>query len=103
MRDEARSRYANPVPLDSMDEDHRTLLFDGPPLVVGKARAEAQVHRRAPMDDVTLRRCAADGENMVFDRFVGLFTSRAYAEEAQHDPVLRAKLAEVIEAEHAQI
>ncbi len=103
MRDEARSRYANPVPLDSMDEDHRTLLFDGPPLVVGKARAEAQVHRRAPMDDVTLRRCAADGENMVFDRFVGLFTSRAYAEEAQHIPVLRAKLAEVIEAEHAQI
>ncbi len=103
MRDEARSRYANPVPLDSMDEDHRTLLFDGPPLVVGKTRAEAKVHRRALMDDVTLRRCAPNGDAIGFDRFIGLFTSRAYAEEAQHIPVLRAKLAEVLEAEHVQI
>jgi glutamate dehydrogenase len=103
MRDEARSRYAKPVALDSMDEDHRTLLFDGPPLVVGKARAEAKVHRRALMDDVTLRRCAPKGEAIGFDRFIGLFTSRAYAEEAQHIPVLRSKLAEVLEAEHVQI
>ena len=100
LRDEARSGYANPLPLDSMDEDHRTLLFDGPPLIVGKARAEARVHRRAPMDDVTVRRGAPNGEAIVFDRFVGLFTSRAHVEEAQHIPVLRAKLAEVLEAEH---
>jgi len=32
MRNEARSRYANPVTLDSMDPDHRTLLFEGAPL-----------------------------------------------------------------------
>jgi glutamate dehydrogenase len=102
MREVAGSRYARPVALDSMDEDHRTLLFDGPPLIVGKARAEARVHRRAPLDDITLRRCAPNGEATGFDRFVGLFTSRAYAEEAQHIPVLRAKLAEVLEAEHAQ-
>jgi glutamate dehydrogenase len=103
MRDEARSRYAKPVALDSMDGDHRTLLFDGPPLVVGKARAEAKVHRRALMDDITLRRCAPNGDAIGFDRFIGLFTSRAYAEEAQHIPVLRAKLAEVLEAEHVHI
>ncbi len=102
MRDAAGSRYAEPVTLDSMDPDHRTLLFDGPPLIVGKARAEARVHRRAPLDDITLRRCAPNGEAVGFDRFMGLFTSRAYAEEAQHIPVLRAKLAEVLEAEHAQ-
>ncbi len=101
MRDLARSRYVSPVTLESMDPDHRTLLFDGPPLIVGKARAEARVHRRAPLDDITLRRCAPNGEAVGFDRFVGLFTSRAYAEEAQHIPVLRAKLAEVLEAEHA--
>ena len=102
MRDAAGSRYADPVTLDSMDPDHRTLLFDGPPLIVGKARAEARVHRRAPFDDITLRRCAPNGDAVGFDRFLGLFTSRAYAEEAQHIPVLRAKLAEVLEAEHAQ-
>ncbi len=102
MRDAVRSRYATPVALDAMDPDHRSLLFDGPPLVVGKARAESRVHRRVPLDDITLRRCAPNGDAVGFDRFVGLFTSRAYAEEAQHVPVLRAKLAEVIEAEHAQ-
>jgi glutamate dehydrogenase len=102
MRDEARSRYAKPVTLDSMDVDHRALLFEGPPLIVGKARAESRVHRRAPMDDITLRRYGPDGEVLEFDRFIGLFTSRAYAEEAQHVPVLRAKLAEVLESERAQ-
>ena len=102
LRDEARSRYAQPVAIASMDEDHRTLLFDGPPLIVGKARAEATVHRRAAMDDITLRRGGPNGDGACFDRFVGLFTSRAYAEEAQHIPVLRAKLAEVLEAEHAR-
>ncbi len=103
MRDEARSRYAKPVTLESMEEDHHTLLFDGAPLVVGKARAEAQVHRRALLDDITLRRCAPNGEAIGFDRFVGLFTSRAYAEEAQHVPVLRAKLAEVLDAENVRV
>ena len=102
MRDGPRSRYAAPVALDSMDPDHRTLLFEGPPLIIGKAHAEARVHRRAPFDDLTLRRCGANGAAVGFDRFLGLFTSRAYAEEAQHIPVLRAKLAEVLEAEHAQ-
>src|SRR6202040_1126797 len=61
----------------------------------------SQVHRRRLMDDVTIRRIGADGRAVAFDRFVGLFTSRAYSEEAQHIPVLRAKLREVLEAEHA--
>ncbi|MGD0290126.1 MAG: NAD-glutamate dehydrogenase domain-containing protein [Candidatus Binataceae bacterium] len=101
LRDVAGSRYADPVTVDSMDADHRTLLFDEPPLIVGKSRAEARVHRRAPLDDITLRRCAPNGEAVGFDRFLGLFSARAYAEEAQHVPVLRAKLTEVLEAEHA--
>ena len=53
------------------------------------------------MDDVTIRRTGPDGNVAAFDRFVGLFTSKAYSEEAQHIPVLRAKLREVLEAEHA--
>ena len=102
LRDEARSRYATPVPLDAMDPDMRTLLFEGSPLIIGKARAEARVHRRALMDDITIRRTSPSGEPIAMDRFVGLFTSKAYAEEAQHIPVLRAKLAEVLEAERAE-
>ena len=70
--------------------------------MIGKTRAESHVHRRRPMDSVIdsphRRRT---GSVVAFDHFVGLFTSKAYAEEAQHIPVLRAKLREVLEAEGA--
>jgi glutamate dehydrogenase len=102
LRDESRSRYPSPVPLRALDEAYRKLLFDGSPLVIGKTHAESRVHRRAAMDDITVRRVGADGRVTAFDRFIGLFTSKAYAEEAQHIPVLRAKLAELLAAEHAQ-
>src|SRR5260370_2968701 len=59
------------------------------------------VHRLARMDDVIIRRVDSRGRLTGFDRFVGLFTSKAYAEEAQHIPILRAKLKQVIEAEGA--
>jgi glutamate dehydrogenase len=93
------SRYARPVPLSELDEAHRKLLFDGSPLIVAKAHAESEVHRRAAMDDITLRRVDQNGQVNGFDRFVGLFTSKAYSEEAQHIPVLRSKLDELLQAE----
>ena len=64
--------------------------------MIGKTRAESHVHRRRPMDSVSIRRTDASGRVVAFDNFVGLFTSKAYAEEAQHIPVLRAKLREVL-------
>ncbi|MGH7932559.1 MAG: NAD-glutamate dehydrogenase domain-containing protein, partial [Candidatus Binataceae bacterium] len=102
LRDDRRSRYAAPAGFDSIDAPHRKLLFDGPPLIIGKTHAESRVHRRVPMDDFTIRRANDSGEIVAFDRFIGLLTSKAYAEEAQHIPVLRAKLAEVLEVESAQ-
>jgi glutamate dehydrogenase len=102
MRNESASRFAAPTSLESLDEGLRKLLFDGAALIVGKTRAESEVHRRALMDDITIRRTDAKGRPIGFDRFIGLFTSKAYAEEAEHVPVLRAKLREVIEAEGLQ-
>jgi len=102
MRAESSSRYVRPVALEQLQEAHRQLLFEGSPLIVGKTRAESEVHRRAPMDDVTIRRVDQNGQVAGFDRFIGLFTSRAYAEEAQHIPVLRSKLSELLETEGLQ-
>ena len=53
------------------------------------------------MDSIMIRREAASGKLAGFDRFVGLFTSKAFAEEAEHIPILRAKLNDVAEAESA--
>ncbi|MBV8361375.1 MAG: NAD-glutamate dehydrogenase, partial [Deltaproteobacteria bacterium] len=99
MRAATVSRYARPVLLSALDEAHRTLLFEGSPLIVAKTHAESEVHRRTPMDDITLRRVDQNGQVNAFDRFIGLFTSKAYSEEAQHIPVLRSKLDELLQAE----
>ena len=98
----AASRYARPVPLGDLDEAHRKLLFEGSPLVVAKTHAESEVHRRAAMDDITIRRIDQSGQVHGFDRFIGLFTSKAYSEEAEHIPVLRSKLQELLGAEGLQ-
>jgi glutamate dehydrogenase len=101
MREHDESRFRTSVPLEELPPARRKLFFEGPPLVVGKSRAESHVHRRRPMDIVSIRRADALGQIVAFDNFVGLFTSKAYAEEAQHIPVLRAKLREVLESEGA--
>ncbi len=48
-----------------------------------------------------IRRTTPSGKVSGFDRLVGLFTSKAFAEEAEHIPILRAKLNEVLKAEGA--
>ncbi|HTW88885.1 MAG TPA: NAD-glutamate dehydrogenase domain-containing protein [Candidatus Binataceae bacterium] len=96
----ARSRFAPPQPVRKLDLEQRKLLFDGPVLIVGKTRRQSLVHRRRAMDNIAIRRISPGGE-ISFDRFLGLFSSKAYSEEAEHIPVLRAKLGELIEAEHA--
>ncbi len=98
---EAHSRFAKPRRVRELDLEQRKLLFDGLVLIIGKSRQQSRVHRRRAMDDIAIRRVGPGGE-ISFDRFLGLFTSKAYAEEAEHIPVLRAKLAELIELEHAQ-
>jgi glutamate dehydrogenase len=99
MRAATPSRYVRPVPLSELEEAHRKLLFEGSPLVVAKTHAVSEVHRRAAMDDITIRRVDQNGQVTGFDRFIGLFTSKAYSEEAEHIPVLRSKLNELLQAE----
>jgi glutamate dehydrogenase len=98
---ETHSRFATPRPVRELDSVQRKLLFEGPVLLIGKSRHQSRVHRRRAMEDIAIRRVGPGGELSV-DRFLGLFSSKAYAEEAEHIPVLRAKLAELVEMEHAQ-
>ncbi len=100
-RGEHGSRFDTPRAIAELDAAHRRLLFEGPALIVGKTRSAARVHRRRPMEDLTLRRTDSSGRVTGFDRFLGLFTSKAYVEEAQHIPMLRAKFAEILRSEQA--
>jgi glutamate dehydrogenase len=79
-----------PAAGDGLDED----VF-----VITKTHALSPVHRREPMNAIIARRFDAEGRVIGEARLLGLFTSRAYAEPASTTPLLRRKLARVLEAE----
>ena len=66
-------------------------------LVITKTNRHATVHRDARMDYVGIRRIDPDGVMVSELRMLGLFTSRAYLTPAGEIPVLRRKLAQVLE------
>ncbi len=99
LADEERSAYATPVPLKELPEALRTLATSGDLLIVDKANARSPVHRHERMDYVGVRRVTPDGEIAGEARLLGLFTTKAYAEQASETPVLHRKLRRVLEAE----
>ncbi|WP_322938154.1 NAD-glutamate dehydrogenase [Nocardioides bizhenqiangii] len=67
-------------------------------LVLAKANSRATVHRPAYLDYVGVKVFGADGEVVGERRFLGLFSSAAYTESVLRVPLLRVKVAEVLEA-----
>lgn len=66
-----------------------------PPLVVTKANTRSTVHRDGYTDYVGIKRFDAQGRVVGEHRFVGLFTSAAYASRVTEVPLLRRKVAAV--------
>ncbi|MFC4058105.1 NAD-glutamate dehydrogenase [Planomonospora corallina] len=66
-------------------------------LIITKANTRATVHRPAYLDYVGVKLFDAAGEVVGERRFLGLFTHAAYSESITRVPVLRRKLAEVLE------
>ena len=98
MRNEATSSHADGVALQSLDPSLRALADGGPALIISKTNSEATIHRRARMDCVGVKKLDAQGNVVGEHRFIGLFTSRAYAEDAEKIPILRNKLVQLLEA-----
>lgn len=97
LQDESRSSFVRPVPLSDLPAGLHESALSGPLLVISKTNAESTVHRRARMDYIGVKKLGQDGAVAGEHRFLGLFTSRAYAEAAQDIPILREKLANVLE------
>ena len=92
LQDEERSNYARPVFISEMADEMRERAISGPVLIISKTNAESTVHRRARMDYIGIKKLRRDGTVAGEHRFLGLFTSAAYAEPAQDIPILRQKL-----------
>ncbi|MBL8551741.1 MAG: NAD-glutamate dehydrogenase [Hyphomonadaceae bacterium] len=76
----------------------RTILEDPTPLIVAKSTLRSRVHRRAPADYIGVKRYNAAGDVVGETRFVGLFASDAYTESTREVPLIRRKVAWVLEA-----
>ncbi|MCW5893511.1 MAG: NAD-glutamate dehydrogenase [bacterium] len=95
LRDERRSRFAAPQPRAMLEA-----RLAGVELVrVDATATPAPVHRRAPMEDVSILVVDPSGRVSGLHRFLGLFTSKAQVEEAAHVPLLRRSLRLILAAE----
>jgi glutamate dehydrogenase len=65
-------------------------------MIVTKANSQATVHRPGYLDYVGVKRFGADGQVTGEWRFLGLFTTSAYATSPRDIPVLREKVAAVM-------
>ncbi|MFD4788193.1 NAD-glutamate dehydrogenase [Streptomyces sp. NPDC058459] len=66
-------------------------------LVLTKANSRATVHRPSYLDYIGVKKFDADGNVVGERRFLGLFSSAAYTESVRRVPVIRRKVAEVLE------
>src|SRR5262249_42893908 len=66
-------------------------------LIITKANSRATVHRSAYLDYIGFKLFDADGNVVGERRFLGLFSSSAYRTSVRDLPVVRRKVAEVID------
>ncbi|MBV9550148.1 MAG: NAD-glutamate dehydrogenase [Alphaproteobacteria bacterium] len=93
---EARILGSNSTgPRPGLSAEVRTYLESNGPLIVSKSSSRSVVHRRVHMDYVGVKIYDRSGRFCGEHRFVGLFTSSAYAANPRQIPLLRRKLAAV--------
>jgi glutamate dehydrogenase len=99
LREEGRSAFSDPVPIEDLPPGLRARLVGGPLLIVSKTNSLSPVHRRSRMDDISIKKIDANGQVVAERRYLGLFTAKAFAQDASQIPILRRKLQEILEAE----
>jgi glutamate dehydrogenase len=97
LRDETRSSYVKPVLVSEIDPALRKRFQEGL-LVVSKTNSISEIHRRARMDYIGVRRTGAGRDVVGERRMLGLFTSKAYMELNSETPLVRRKLRRVLRA-----
>ncbi|MBT2386094.1 NAD-glutamate dehydrogenase [Streptomyces sp. ISL-11] len=91
--------HAGPVSasFNRLPADARAKAREHKLLVLTKANSRATVHRPSYLDYVGVKKFDADGNVIGERRFLGLFSSAAYTESVRRVPVVRRKVAQVLE------
>ncbi|NNE04962.1 MAG: NAD-glutamate dehydrogenase [Xanthomonadales bacterium] len=82
-------------PLSTLSDEARTNREE--PLIITKTRSRSSVHRVGYMDYIGVLRFDEKGQTVGERRFIGLFTSNAYFRRVGDTPLIRLKMAEVLE------
>ena len=92
-----RNDQTTPRVLSSMSPEAYAKALEKRLLIITKANSRATVHRNAYLDYIGLKTFDTDGNVTGERRFVGLFASSAYRDSVLDLPVVRRKVAEVLE------
>ncbi|MFV8782444.1 NAD-glutamate dehydrogenase [Microbulbifer sp. SA54] len=88
---------AEPTPENAFNEGKQR-FYQGPNfLTFAKSSVKSRVHRAAYSDYVSIKRYDAEGELIGESAFMGLYTSPVYTESPSKIPIIRRKLASVME------
>ncbi|EAR22835.1 NAD-glutamate dehydrogenase [Nitrococcus mobilis] len=80
-----------------LPENVRSRARDPEPLILTKSNSRSSVHRPGYLDYIGIKRYDHEGEVIGEHRFLGLFTSSAYNRSPRAIPLLRRKVACVLE------
>ncbi|MFV2106872.1 NAD-glutamate dehydrogenase [Micromonospora sp. LOL_015] len=92
-----RQDQTRPRPLTSMTPQAAAKALEQRLLIITKANSRATVHRAAYLDYVGVKVFDSAGTVVGERRFLGLFSTAAYRTSVQELPVVRRKVAEVLE------
>ncbi len=99
MRDDSSSHYAAPRALADLPSDQVDQLLSPQLVRVSRTEQRSRVQRRAPLDAIVVLERDSAHRVVGLTRIVGLFTRGALAQPARSTPVLRRRLARLLEAE----
>ena len=95
LSDEIQPVYYNEAQ-KSLTEAQQKLRVEQKPLTIAKVNKRSTVHRRVPLDAITIKKYDAKGKIIGEILFIGLFTSVTYSRSVSDIPFLRTKVAAVI-------
>ncbi|MEL6474267.1 MAG: NAD-glutamate dehydrogenase [Pseudomonadota bacterium] len=101
LRDEALNVLARGAEPALLTPEIGAFLQEPDPLIIAKSTLVSRVHRPVFADYVGIKRYDETGRVIGETRFAGLFTAEAYDETARSIPLIRRRVAQVIDASGA--
>lgn len=96
LRDPIRQEIAHIFKGAELSPINRRQVIEPDPLLITKTSEVSLVHRRDPMDSITIKQSDKDGNVTGLYQFIGLFTSVAYNKSVWDIPLLRRKVSNIL-------